>query len=122
MKRRNTIAKPGCGADYQSAAFPAGWQGVPRRARKRRGFTLLEVSVSMLMLAALTTICLHFFAAASDQRQQVFAHLAATQEAANLLERVEALGWNELATARPAKVQISLPAQHALPEGRAEMF
>ena len=89
---------------------------------KRHGFTLLETSVALMMLAALTTLCLQFFAAANDQRRQVFAHLAATQEAANLLERVEALGWNELTTADAAKLQLSAQARQALPEGRVEML
>ncbi len=89
---------------------------------KRRGFTLLEVSVALLALAALATLCLQFFAAASDQRRQVFAHLAATQEAANLLERVEALEWNDLTPQNAAKLQISAQARQVLPEGRAEML
>ena len=89
---------------------------------KRRGFTLWETFVALLVLAALTTLCLQFFAAASDQRRQVFAQLTATQEAANLLERVEALGWNELTTASAAKLQLSAQARQTLPEGRVEML
>ena len=89
---------------------------------KRRGFTLLEASVALLALAALTTICLQFFAAASDQRRQVFAQLTATQEAANLLERVAALQWSELTTASAAKLQLSAQARQTLPEGRVEVL
>ena len=89
---------------------------------KRNGFTLLEVSVALFVLAALTTLCLQFFAAASDQRRQVFAHLTATQEAANLLERVEALGWNELTAANAAKLQLSTQARQTLPDPRVELL
>ena len=89
---------------------------------KRRGFTLLETTVALLVLAALTTLCLQFFAAASDQRRQVFAQLAATQEAANLLERAEALAWNDLTTENAAKLQLSPQARQTLPEGRVEML
>ena len=89
---------------------------------KRRGFTLWETCVALLVLAALTTLCLQFFAAASDQRRQVFAHLTATQEAANLLERAEALEWNDLTTASAAKLQLSAQARQTLPDPRVEML
>ena len=71
----------------------------PGAEMKRSGFTLWEVVVAIVMLTALTTLCLQFFAAARDQRRQLFAHLTANQEAANLLERAEAVQWNELTTA-----------------------
>jgi hypothetical protein len=74
-----------------------------------------------MVLSALATLCLQFFAAANDQRRQVFANLAATQEAANLLERAEALQWNELTNQNAAKLQLSAQARQALPEGRAEV-
>ena len=77
--------------------------------------------MALVVLAALTTLCLQFFAAASDQRRQVFAQLTATQEAANLLERAEALEWNDLTPAKAAKLQLSAPARQTLPEARAEV-
>ncbi len=117
MKCRNKSATCGCGADCQSAAFLAPWQPAPRR-----GFTLWETCVTLLVLSALTTLCLQFFAAASDQRRQVYAQLTATQEAANLLERVEALEWNELTTASAAKLQLSAQARQALPDARVVML
>jgi len=89
---------------------------------KRRGFTLWETLVALLVLSALTTLCLQFFAAASDQRRQLFTHLTATQEAANLLERIETLGWNDLTTTNAAKLQLSTQARQTLPVGRAEML
>jgi len=82
----------------------------------------LEASAALFVLAGLTTLCLQFFAAASGQRRQVFAQLTATQEAANLLEQVEALGWNELSSQNAAKLQLSAQARQALPEGRVEML
>lgn len=50
------------------------------------------------------------------------AHLTATQEAANLLERAEALNWDELTTTGAAKLQLSAQARQTLPEGRVEML
>jgi hypothetical protein len=70
------------------------------------------------MLTGLTTICLQFFVAAGDQRRQVYAQLTATQEAANLLEQVEALEWNELTAASAAKLQLSAQARQTLPDAR----
>jgi prepilin-type N-terminal cleavage/methylation domain-containing protein len=89
---------------------------------KRRGFTLWETLIALLVLSALTTLCLQFFAAVNDQRRQVFAHLTATQEAANLLERAEALNWDELTTTSAAKLQLSAQARQTLPEGRVAML
>jgi hypothetical protein len=82
----------------------------------------METCVALLLLSVLTTLCLQFFAAASDQRRQVYAQLAATQEAANLLERIEALEWNELTTASAAKLQLSAQARQTLPDARVEML
>jgi prepilin-type N-terminal cleavage/methylation domain-containing protein len=89
---------------------------------KRRGFTLWESLVALFVLSVLTTICLQFFAAETEQRQQLFAHLAATQEAANLLERTETLDWNGLTSSNTAKVTLSAEAQKAMPEPRAEIL
>lgn len=89
---------------------------------KRRGFTLWETSVALLVLTALTAICLQFFAAANDQRTQVFARLTATQEAANLLERARALDWNDLTPRSTAKFQLSPQARRVLSEGRVEVL
>jgi type II secretory pathway pseudopilin PulG len=89
---------------------------------KRRGFTLWEALVAMFMLAGLTTLCLQFFAAETDQHQRLFAHLAATQEAANLLERTEALAWNDLTNNAVAKLQLSAQAKQSLPDGRFDVL
>ena len=75
--------------------------------------------MALLVLSALTTLCLQFFAAASDQRRQVFAHLTATQEAANMLERAEALGWNELTTAERGQIPAFRPGPADLARGDA---
>jgi hypothetical protein len=75
----------------------------------------------LVALTALTTFCLQFFTAATGRRRDIYAQLTATQEAANLLERVEALQWNELTTASATKLQLSAQARQALPEARAEI-
>jgi Tfp pilus assembly protein PilE len=87
---------------------------------KHRGFTIWETTVALVVLAGLTTLCLQLAAVAADQRRQVFAELAATQEAANLLERTQTLEWDDLTTA--AKLQLSALARETLPQGRAEVI
>ena len=114
MKRRGF---PVCSVGV-SPAYPV----LSVAPRRRRGFTLWDSLVALLVLAALTSLCLQFFAAAADQRQQVFTQLTATQEVASLLERVEALGWDELTTAGTAKIQLSPQARQTLPAGRVEML
>jgi hypothetical protein len=91
-------------------------------AMTRKGSMLVEVSAAMMMLAVLTTVCLEFFSAVSEQRRQLFTQLTATQEAANLLERTEAWGWEELSSEAAAKLQLSDQARKTLPEGRFEML
>ncbi len=89
---------------------------------KRPGFTLMETCVAMVVLSALTTICLQYFTAAGDQRRQIYAQLTATQEAVNLLERIEALEWSELATAGATKLEPSAQARQTLPDARVEIL
>jgi type II secretory pathway pseudopilin PulG len=88
---------------------------------RRRGFTLLEAAVSILMLSVLTAVSLRFFAAATDQRREVFQELTATQEAANLLEQIEGLEWNDLTTEAAAKFQLSAQAIRNLPDAQARV-
>ncbi len=88
---------------------------------KRFGFTIWEVLIACLVLTALTTICLQFFAAANDQWRLVFEQVAATQEAANLMERVRAAAWDNLNSQTAATLNLSPQAKKTLPEGRMEV-
>jgi hypothetical protein len=83
---------------------------------------LVEASAAMLMLAVLTTVCLQFMWAVSDQRRQLFAHLTASQEAANLMERLSALKWDELTGDAAGKLQLSAEARKSLPEAHCELL
>ena len=97
---------------------PTWCPGGTTNSRPRKAYVLWETLAALLVLSVLTTLCLQFFAAADDQRRAVFSHLAAVQEAANLLERSEALPWNDLTPQETARLRLSAEARRILPEGR----
>jgi type II secretory pathway pseudopilin PulG len=87
----------------------------------RRGFTLLEIFTAMLLLSALTALCLEFFAAGNGQRKEQYAQLVATQGAANVMERLAAVAWDDLPKQSGAKFSPSPQASKLLPEPRVEV-
>jgi len=87
---------------------------------KSRGFTLWETAVAIVMLTVMTAICLQFFAAQHEQQRELFGQLAATHEAANLLDRIDALEWKDLTPDSAARLQLSAEAQGVLFEPRVE--
>ena len=88
---------------------------------KRRGFTILEVTVAIVLLSALTALCLEFFAGVTGQQKEQNAELAATQEAANVMERLAAVAWDDLSKQPGGKFELSPQARKMLPEGRVEV-
>ncbi len=88
---------------------------------KRRGFTLFEVSVAIMSLGALTALSLEFFAGVTGQQKEQNAELAATQEAANVMERLAAVAWDDLSKQPGGKFELSPQAGKMLPEGRVEV-
>jgi prepilin-type N-terminal cleavage/methylation domain-containing protein len=88
---------------------------------KRRGFTLIEIAVAMVVLAVLTTLCLNFFAAVNGRQKEQRAELAATQEAASAMERLAATAWDDLAKKNSEQFALSPQARKALPEGRMDV-
>jgi prepilin-type N-terminal cleavage/methylation domain-containing protein len=88
---------------------------------KRLGFTLLELIASMLVLSVLTTVCLKFFAAGASQQKEQYACLAATEEAANVMEYLAATGWDDLPQQSGEKLTLSPQAKKLLPQGRIEV-
>ena len=88
---------------------------------KRRGFTLFEVFVALMLLGTLTALCLEFFAGVTGQQKDQNAALAATQEAANVMERLAAVPWDDLLEQKNMKFKLSSQAQKMLPEGRVDV-
>ena len=87
---------------------------------KRLGFTLWEVSVALLLLGVLTTLCLGFYSAVNGQGRDQYAQLAAAEEAANVMERLAAVAWDDLPKQNGEKYELSPQARRALPEPRVE--
>lgn len=65
-------------------------------ASRRRGVTLLEVCVALVVLAAAMTALAQLIAANGRQRRTNDQRLAALQEVANEAERLATLPWDEL--------------------------
>ncbi len=82
---------------------------------------MLEIFVAVLALGTLTTLCLEFFAALNGQRKEQYAELAATQEAANLMERLAGVAWDDLPKQKSEKFALSPQARKALPEPRVDL-
>jgi prepilin-type N-terminal cleavage/methylation domain-containing protein len=88
---------------------------------KRRGFSLFEVSAAIMLLGTLTALCLEFFSGVTSQQKEQNAELAAAQEAANVMERLAAVPWDDLAKQDRRKIELSPQARKMLPEGRVEV-
>jgi type II secretory pathway pseudopilin PulG len=88
---------------------------------KRRAFTIVEILLAMLLLGTLTALCLQFFAGVTAQRREQSADLAATQEAANIMERLAGFAWDNLPKQSGGQFPLSAQARKVLPDARAEV-
>jgi Tfp pilus assembly protein PilE len=85
---------------------------------RRKGVTILEVTVAALLLGTLMMVCLHLLSATSAQRRALDQRQAAIIELSNEMERLTALPWTELTRLKPADERISPWAQAILPEAK----
>lgn len=83
----------------------------------RRGFTILELSVATIILAALMSVCVKWMAATAGQARETRWRQTAVREADNLMERLAALAWDELSPERAASLSLSEEARRTLPGG-----
>lgn len=84
-------------------------------APKRRGFTLLEVSAAGAMLAVAMTLAVQALGAMAADRRALDRRREATQEAANVMERLAARPWDELTPEALGDAKPSPEARKALP-------
>jgi len=63
---------------------------------RRRGFSLMEITAAGILLVAMLAVCLQLFRATALQRRGLQARRIATQEAANVMERLCARSWEQL--------------------------
>jgi type II secretory pathway pseudopilin PulG len=84
-------------------------------AERRRGFTLVEITASVVMLAAAMTLTVQLLGALAAERRAAERRLCAVQEVANLMERVAARPWAEVTPESLRTVSLSPRALQALP-------
>ena len=88
---------------------------------KRRGMSLLEVSVAGVLLAALLTVCVQFLGATAARRRAMEDRQTAILEAGNVMERLGARQWHELTPETARAMELSEEAQQSLAEARLEV-
>jgi prepilin-type N-terminal cleavage/methylation domain-containing protein len=81
----------------------------------RRGFTITEVVVAMVLLTVAIALVAQTVAAVGRQSLVVQRKATAIQEAANLLEQTLAVPWDELTEENVAKRQPSDPFRQRFP-------
>ncbi len=81
----------------------------------RRGFTMLEITVSAVMLATAMSVTVQLLGALAAGRRATERRLCAVQEVANLMERVAARPWGEVTPENLRAVSLSPRALQALP-------
>ena len=91
-------------------------QGRPGCAR-RRGITLIELGVAVVVLIAVMTVTVHVLAGSIAERREAERREWAIQEASNVMERVTALPWDEIQPGSSASLRLSRRAREALREG-----
>lgn len=84
----------------------------------RRGFTIVEMIVTMMILGALAAAVVPTLRWVNLQRTETERRLIAQQEAGNLLERAATVPWNELGPETGKDWPLSPEGVAALPGGR----
>ena len=86
-----------------------------------RGFTLIELTAAGAILATLVAVLIPLFAAIAGQRQSLRVRQAAAQEAANVMERLACLSWEDLTAREVDAARLSAEAQQVLPGGELKV-
>ena len=84
-------------------------------AARRRGFTLLEITVSAVLLATAMSLTVQLLGALAAERRAAERQLCAVQEVANLMERVASRPWEDVTPESLRAVRLSDRAMQALP-------
>lgn len=67
-----------------------------RNNKRQRGVTIIEVTISMLLLLLVVGIVAQTVVSVNQQRRLAMQRMLASQEVANQMERVSTLAWGEL--------------------------
>lgn len=88
---------------------------------KRRGLTILEVTVAGVLLAAAATLVARVLATTAGVRREAQRREWALQEASNLLERITAKPWDSVTLETAAAEGLSEETGRTLPDGTVEV-
>jgi len=94
---------------------------MPRASKIRRGFTLLECLVAVAMLGVIFVLVGQWFSWDSFERREAWKRQLATQEAANVLERLSLTPYETLTDENLAAIQFSPAAQDWLLDGEIDV-
>jgi len=86
-----------------------------RSARRRRGFGLIEMAISTLLLAAAMVATAQVIGWVALEGRAVARRERAVREAANLMERLASRGWDDLSPDSLSNLRLSGPTAAALP-------
>lgn len=90
-------------------------------ATRRRGTTLVECIAAGAILAVLLVVCTQALSRTVIQQRAIANRRAALQTAANAMERVHALAWDQLAPANTQRIARQVSQQEMLRGGRVEI-
>lgn len=93
----------------------------PRPRAARRGFSITEMTVALFTLTVAAALIAQLAVTTARHRRHSERRLVATQEAANALERLAQVAWDDLTNERWARVELSEVAAKALADGRIEV-
>jgi type II secretory pathway pseudopilin PulG len=80
--------------------------------------SLLEVIVASIILVTLLSLCLQVMQSVGSQQRTIRQRELATQEAANVMERLMANDWATLTSEAAGQLALSAETRRALPEGK----
>ncbi len=92
-----------------------------RWKRAPRGSILLETTVAIIILGAAMVAVAHTVATLAVQRQSAERQTLATQEAANLMERLFVLPADDITAERVSELQLSPSCHDRLPDAKLDI-
>ena len=92
----------------------------PRRLRNR-GLIAHEAAIALVLTGAILVSVVQFLAFSAQQSRTRHQRLAATREAANLMEQLMARSWDQLTPASVSGIELSAGCQETLPDAQLEI-
>lgn len=97
---------------------PDGSQGLARRSA---GFTILELMVTLILLASVMATVVPLLSWVNAQRRAADARQVAVQEATNILERFSARDWDDVSQPSAIAVKLSADTAESLRDARLKV-